>query len=161
MQIKFPYNASWKIVFLVCVFFGLCAVVLGRRALENDRGLIITAVITLDYFAANIFYWSLVAIAIIFVLMGIAIAARKILRPVELVFDENELLLPHGFMQRFIDRIPYSNINGATEIEVSGQKMVQIYTAKKKYVISATLLGNRKAYEQAKEILYERIAKKS
>lgn len=161
MQKRFPYNASWKMVFLVCGFFGLCAVVLGKRALQNDRGLIINGIITLDHFAANIFFWSLVAAAMTFVLMGIAIAARKLLRPVELVFDENELVLPHGFMQRLIDRIPYSQMEGATEIEVSGQKMVQIYTAKKKYVISATLLGNRKLYEQAKEVLYERIARKS
>ena len=154
---RFPYNASWKLVFMVCGFFGLCAVVLGREALSNDRGAIINGIITLDQFGASTLLWVLTGAAVIFVLIGILIAIRKIANPVELIFDENELVLPHGFMQRFIDRIPYSEMTEAFEIDTSGQKMVQIVTQKKKYVISAALLGSRKSYEEAKKLIYDRI----
>ncbi|MBX9568367.1 MAG: hypothetical protein K2X77_05700 [Candidatus Obscuribacterales bacterium] len=157
MQRRFQYNASWKLVFMVCGFFGLATAVLANQALHNDRGAIIEGIFALDTNQATIFYWLLTAGSGIFVLMGILIAARRMMRPVELILDEKELVLPSGFMQRTTARIPYSEVIAATEIDVSGQKMVSLQTAQKQYTISSTLLGDHETFELVKTLLSERI----
>lgn len=107
---KYSYNARWSALFAAGGFFAVCAVFLAHMAATNDRGVIIESFIRLGPQGATAFYWCLTAFSVLFVLVAIAAAVRRIVSPRVLVIDPTGLWLPHGAFQMKLVRVDFSEV---------------------------------------------------
>jgi hypothetical protein len=69
---------KWPTIVLCAGFFGLSAAVLGAKAANNDRGLIINHVIELGPEGATTFYWALTALSVGFVAISAFMACHRL-----------------------------------------------------------------------------------
>jgi hypothetical protein len=150
---RIPYNPKWGMIALAILFFGACSVFMALEAMNNNAGLIINGVITLDPNGATLFYWVISALGAGFVLMGLLLTGRRIISHQVLDIGTEELLLPWGFMQRKTATIIYADIDKVTEVDVSGQKFIYVTAKGLRYTITASLFPDKKTYEEVKSFL--------
>jgi hypothetical protein len=156
---KYPYNAKLSLVILGGLMFGGASYFFIDTAIHNDRGLIINHIIPLDTHDATIFYWVLAALSVGFVIVLIMALIRRYSDPKFLELDETCITLPHGMLQRELSRIDYCNIVGLSETKVSRQTLLHLHTRERKYTLAASLLPNKKLYEEIRDFLATRMAK--
>jgi len=139
---------------IVCgLLFGGAGYFFANEAINNDRGVIIDNVITLDTGGATIFYWILAGLSAGFVLIAIAAMLRTYLSPKVLRLEIDSLSLPHGFLHRQISRIHYSSIDRISETEVSGQKFLYLHTRDKRYSLVRSMLPSDQIYKEIRDFL--------
>jgi hypothetical protein len=153
---RFPYNPSWRVLLACVLFFGACAAFMGYKATHNSVGLIINGIITLGPTGATIFYWVVAALAGMFVLAALLMAIRRLGSHKVLELGTDALLLPHGFLQIKISRIPYVDIQGVSETQVSGQKFLYVRAAGHRFTITASLFPDTDSYLAVRDFLTSR-----
>lgn len=75
------------------------------------------------------------------------------MRPTNLEFGTDALLLPHGFFQSKTNRIAYSDIQAILETELGRQRFLHIHTAAQKFAIVDSLLPNADSFKVIKDFL--------
>ena len=150
---RYDYNARWSTVVFVGGFFGLCSVVLANQAATNDRGVVIEHFIRLGREGATAFYWCLAAGSVLFVLVAIGIAIRRVVYPRKLVIDATGIWLPHGAFQMKLARVEFSEVIAFSEFKVRGQISLRLRTLQKNYSISESLLASRRDYDDIKSTI--------
>jgi hypothetical protein len=150
---RFAYNPRWTIILGAIVFFGACAAFMGYKAAHNSVGVIINGIITLGPFGATVFYWIIAALGAGFVVVGLLLTVRRIANPQILEMGTDALLLPHGRFQRLKLRIAYSEIQGASEVEVSGQKFLYVFAGGARFTVTASLFADDESYVAVRDFL--------
>ncbi len=91
---EYEYRAKWWILLFITVFFGLCALFLGLKATENNRGVVIGGIIELGPTGATIFYWVLVAFSLIAVISSVAFAYQRLRYRRRIVLSSESIQVP-------------------------------------------------------------------
>jgi hypothetical protein len=153
---QFSYNPKWRTIVLCSVFFGAGAAIFFNEASNNDSGVIIDNLITLDTHGASTFYWTLFGCSVMFVVLAAFLLLRKLLSPRMITVDEQHISLPHGLLQSKTKRIAYAQIKKLWEKRVSRQTFLYLQTADGKYSIIESLLPNKQSFEEIKDFLISR-----
>lgn len=102
---------------------------------------------------ASVFFGALSALGAGFVVLAALLTVRRLSTEAVLELGPEALLLPHGFLQRRIERIPYADLAEVSEVRVSGQTLLQLTTRRRRFTISASLLPDRPSYEAVRDFL--------
>ena len=94
--LRYDYKPKAWVMALAGLFFAGCGVVLGKIALENDRGLILNGIIRLDAGDATMFYWVLTAACAAFVAFALGGVVRGMGAPGEVVLDRTAISAPRA-----------------------------------------------------------------
>jgi hypothetical protein len=150
---RIPYNPRWRVILACAVFFGACAAFMAYKATHNTVGLIINGIITLGPTGATVFYWVIAALGAGFVLLALLLTARRIASPQILEVGTDALLLPHGRFQTQTSRIAYSDIQGVSEVQVSGQRFLYVTAGGLRFTITASLFPDTDSYVAVRDFL--------
>ena len=146
--LRYDYKPKLWSSLLLSLFFAGCAVLIGKSALENDRGLILNGLIELDTGDATIFYWVLTALCAAFVAIGILSSVRAMGAPHQIVLDATTITAPKGVMGRALATVPYARVDGVEVTEMRSQKLLTIRYPEGKLVIARGLLPSKDAFEE-------------
>ncbi len=144
---------------VICILsFGLCAAVLGFKAANNDRGLILNGIFTFSEQGASVFYWILTACSVGFVAIWFFLIIQRVTGSLNLELTETELKIPKGFIKKTQAHVSIADVTEIYEAEVQGQRFLYLYTPKKKYCVNRELMPSKDSYEEIKELIGEIIA---
>lgn len=150
---QFDYRPKWTAILFCAVFFGLCAVVLGAKAANNERGLVLNGIIELGPEGASIFYWVLCGFSVAFVIMAVFLALHRAVLRQRLAFAQTALLVPRSRWSNQERHIEYDDIQAVTTGEISGQHVLYVHHTGGKYTIVASMLPSRAAFEEVRALL--------
>src|ERR1035438_378401 len=94
MTLRYDYNLPWRGVIAGTLFYAGLSALMFLWAKENT----------------DIAYVGLIVLGVIFALLAIIVATRRILSPRELELTEDAILFPRGFARARITRISYEDI---------------------------------------------------
>jgi hypothetical protein len=154
---EYDYKPKWTLIVCCAIFFGLGAVVLGSKAANNDRGLIINHVIELGPDNAMIFYWTLTACGIGFVAIAALLAYHRLAYQQRLAFGPAALIVPVSRWSRAEKEIAYRDIRELSRVTVNGQRFLYVMHLGGKHTIAASMLPSREAFEEICELLAARV----
>lgn len=123
------------------------------RAATNERGIILTGIITLSPLGASVFYWVLAGLSALFVTLDIVLAFARIRGSAFLELTLDTLVIPRGFAGKKFRRIPYTEIVAISEFSIGGRKSLGIRTTTGQYWVAATVLPSHEEYEALKQFL--------
>jgi hypothetical protein len=146
------------VIVLGGLFFAAAALILGRRASINRRGVIIEGLITLGPDGASTFYWVLAALGAGFVLMCGVLAFHRLTFEQRLVLGPTMLTVPASRWSRATKTIAYRDIRALTLQTVSGQTFLNVQHTGGKYVIVASMLPSTEAFDEVRSILASQTA---
>ena len=145
-SMTFRCRPSPKVMLICGLFFGTCAAVIGQKASTNTKGLILNGIIEFSPSGASTFYWVLTALSILFVLAaGWMIVTTLVHGVPDVVLTIEAISFPVGFPIKRPFRLPYAEITGLSQSEVSGQRILTLHTAAKKHHIALNWLGSKDA----------------
>jgi hypothetical protein len=154
---EYPYRPSWTVIVFVGGFFALCALVLGGRASDNRRGVIINGIIELGPDGATRFYYVLCAASVGFVVVSIVMAYHRLAFQQRLVFGTAAMTVPLSRWSRATKQIAYRDIQGMSITAVSGQTFLYVHHVGGKYTIVASMLPSQEAFEEVRALLAAKI----
>lgn len=155
---SYPYTTRWSAIVFFLVIFGVGVVYAVSSALSVRGKLVINGVITLDPPGARIFYWCMAVGSFLLFLYGLMMLWQRGARPTTLELHDDELLLPSGFVNQRVDRIPYATIDRLWEIEPKRNLFfLHIKAGGEEYSISASQLPNRESYDEVRGFLSARL----
>jgi hypothetical protein len=144
---------------LCCLFFGACAAVIGQKASTNTKGLILNGIIEFSPSSASVFYWVLAVLSVLFVVAGGWTLLTTFIHGVpDIVLTDDAISFPVGFPIKRAFTLPYSQITGLSQSEVSGQRFLMLHTATKKHQIVLNWLGSRDAEAALPQAVAQRLA---
>ena len=145
---------------LLCgLFFGACAAVMAQKASTNTKGLILNGIIEFSPSSASVFYWVLAVLSVLFVVAGGLTLLTTLIHGVpDVVLTGDAISFPVGFPIKRAFSLPYSQITGLSQSEVSGQRVLMLHTATKKHHIVLNWLGSRGAEAALLQALAQRLA---
>lgn len=150
---RIPYNPKWWSVIACVAFFGVCSILMGYKATQNNTGMIINGIIRLGPTGATVFYWVISVLGAGFVFLGLMLAVRRVSNPQVLELGTDAMLLPHGRFQRQTLRIAYSDIQRVSEVKVSGQRFLYVISGGFTYTITASLFPDAGSYAEMRDFL--------
>lgn len=150
---RYPYHPKWRAILGCLLFFGACSAFMAYRAIHNTVGLSIDGIITLGPAGATGFYWVVAAGGAGFVLLALLLTFRRIASPQVFELGTDALLLPHGFMQRQLTRIAYSDIEGLSEVQVSHHTFLYVSVAGRRFTIIAAAFPDKESYLGVRDFL--------
>ena len=150
---EYEYRPKWTLIVFCAAFFGLGAVVLGEKAANNDRGLIINRVIELGPDGATVFFWVLTACSVGFVAIAAFLAYHRLTFRQRLAFGPTAVIVPVSRWSREEKEIAYRDILGLSEATISGQRFLYVTHPGGKYTITASMLPSRAAFAEVCELL--------
>ena len=157
--ITFRCRPSPKVMLLCCLFFGACAAVIGQKASTNTRGLILNGIIEFSPSSASVFYWVLAVLSVLFVVAGGWTILTTFIHGVpDVVLTDDAISFPVGFPVNRAFSLPYSQITGLSQSEVSGQRFLMLHTATKKHHIVLNWLESKDAEAALPQELAQRLA---
>jgi hypothetical protein len=154
---EYEYRPRWTTIVLCGFFFAACALVIGRQAARNDRGLILWRLIELDPDEATTFYWVLTAFSVGFVAVAALLAYHWTAYRQRLAFGPAALIVPAWRFSRRETEIAYADVHGLSTRTINGQRFLDVIHAGGKYTITASLLPSRGAFDEVCELLAERV----
>jgi hypothetical protein len=153
----YPYRPRWTAIVFVGAFFALCALVLGARASDNRRGVIINGIIELGPEGATNFYYTLCAGSVGFVIASIFMVYHRLAFQQRLVFGSAAMTVPVSRWSRATKQIAYRDIQGVSITAVSGQTFLYVHHVGGKYAIVASMLPSQEAFEEVRALLAGKI----
>lgn len=157
--LRYPYRPKTWVMALAGLFFALCAVVLGYMARDNDRGVLINGLISLDTDQASIFYWVMCVLSIGFVvasLFGIVMSLRE---PREVMVDSTGVTVPAGRWSSDTVTIPFASITDLRIQQVQSQKFLIIRHSDGKHSVVRSMMPSRADFETFAEAVIARRAR--
>lgn len=145
--IRYDYKPKLWVIGLSGLFFAGCGVVLAKSALENDRGMIINGLITLDTGDASILLWVLTLFSVGFVLVALVGVVRALGAPQEVVLDARAITAPKSGFSRMLVTVPLLDVDNLQIVEIKSQKMLTIHHRHGKLTINRAMLPDREAFE--------------
>ncbi|NNE92264.1 MAG: hypothetical protein HKN23_11505 [Verrucomicrobiales bacterium] len=149
---QFEYKPRARVMILAILFFGACAVVLTKVALENDEGAVINGLIHLSPQGATILYWVLTACSLAFVVIGALALIQWVSGTAPLILDRDGVSLPVGFWKKQTRLIPWTEIDDLREVSVQKHLFLYLYTREKKWCVNSSFMTTED-YEATKAII--------
>jgi len=154
---EYAYKPRWTLIVFCAVFFGLVAVSLGAKAHGNDRGVIINRVIKLSPSGATTFYWVLCACSVGFVAIAAFLACHHLIFHQRIAFGATALLVPVSRWSSAEQQIGYWDIQALSKTQVSGQRFLSVTHSGGTYVLTASMLPSKAAFEEVCELLAAKV----
>ena len=148
MERQYDYRPKWTIIVLCALFFGACALVLGAKAHENDRGLIINGIIELEPGGATIFYWVLAALSIGFVVAAGFLAIVRLTLHQRIGLTETCITIPRSRWSSEEVAVPFGEIVDLSTSQVSGQRFLNIVYNGGKFTLTASMLPRKEDFDE-------------
>ena len=145
--LRYPYRPKTWVMALAGSFFAVCAVVLAYTARDNDRGLLINGVISLDTGQASIFYWVLCALSVGFVAAGLFGVVTSLREPREVMVDSTGVTLPASRWSSDTVTIPFASITDLRIQQVQSQKFLIIRHSAGKQSVMRSMMPSRADFE--------------
>lgn len=146
--LRYDYRPKLWTSLLGGLFFAGCGVILGKVALDNDRGLILNGLIELDAGDATVFYWVLVVACTGFVLIALATSVRALGAPHQVVLDATSITVPRGVLRQTLVTVPIDRITDLQVTQVQSQKLLTIRHDDGKLTIVRGLLPQRADFDE-------------
>lgn len=150
---EYEYRPRWTTIVFCAAFFGPCAAVLGLKAANNDRGLIINRVIELGPDGATILYWVLAALSAAFVGIAAFLAYDRLTFMRRLAFGPTALIVPASRWSQEEQEIAYRDIVALSEATISGQRFLYVTHRGGTFTVTASLLPCKAAFAEVCELL--------
>ncbi len=154
---EYDYRHKWTMIVFCATFFSLCAAVLGVKAANNDRGLVINGLIELGPGGATLFYWVLTALCVGFVVIAALLAYLRLTVRMRLAFGVTGMTVPSSHWTSEEKEIAYRDIVAVTEATVSGQRFLYVTHPGGKYTILASMLPSKAAFAEIRDFLAARV----
>jgi hypothetical protein len=154
---EYAYKPRWTLIVFCAVFFGLVAVSLGAKAHGNTRGVIINQVIKLSPSGATMFYWVLCACSIGFVAIAVFLAYHRLTFRQRIAFGATVLLVPASRWSSAEQQIGYRDVQALSKTQVSGQRFLYVTHSGGTYVLTASMLPSKAAFEEVCELLAAKV----
>jgi hypothetical protein len=155
---EYVYQASWRMILLGVGLFAPGAVILGFRAANNHRGLIIDGVVPLSADQATVFYWGLVVVSVVFAAFALLKAVQRLTGPPgRIAFTHSALIIPkmrfgHGELA-----IPYGSIISLRMLTVRRRKFLRIRHAGGNSNLSEGYVESNSVFAEICTLLSERV----
>jgi hypothetical protein len=150
---EYPYRPRWTVIVFTGVFFGACALVLGERAVDNRRGLIINGIIELGPDGATGFYYVLSALSVGFVIVSAFLAYHRLTFQQRLVFGTAAMTVPVSRWSRATQQIAYRDIQRMSGAVISGQTFLYVDHVGGRFTIVASMLPSQAEFEEVRALL--------
>jgi hypothetical protein len=154
---EYAYRTKWTMIVICALLFGPCTAVLGTKAANNDRGVIINRLIELGPDGATAFYWVLTAIGAGLVAMAAFLAYHRLTFDHRLVFGPAAMTVPASLWSRAEKAIAYRDIVELSGAAIDGQRLLYARHAGGKYTIDASLLPSVAAFDEVCELLATKV----
>ena len=154
---EFDYRPSWTMLLFCGLFFGACAIVLGAKAINNDRGLIINGIIELEEGGATAFFWALAACSFAFVAIALFSAVLSLVVHQRVVLGTNTIRVPASRWSSREMEIAYDDIQSLSKEEISGQAFFHVIHGAGKFTIMAGMLPSKPVFDEVCELLATRV----
>lgn len=154
---EYVYQPKWTMIVLCALFFGLCTIILGSVAANNDHGIIINRIIELGPDGTTVFYWILTVLSAGFVVLAVFLAYHRLTFQQRLVFGHEKMTVPASRWSRQQKTITYKYITALSQAAVSGQKFLYIIHPGGKYTIAAAMLPSKAIFSEICELLASRV----
>ncbi|SDA27439.1 hypothetical protein [Sphingomonas sp. NFR15] len=145
--LRYPYRPKTWVMALAGLFFAVCAVVLGYTAHDNDRGLLIDGILSLDAGQASIIYWVLCALSIGFVAAGLFGVVTSLREPREVMVDRTGVTLPAGRWSSDTVTIPFASITDLRIQQVHSHKFLIIRHRAGKHSVMRSMMPSSADFE--------------
>ncbi len=145
---KYPYKPKPIVAIAVTLFFAGCAAIIGKQALNNDRGLILNRIIEFSPSGATTFYWLLTILSVLAVVVGMFMLIKSLSAPRFVLLTQESLVSPKAGFSKNSITIPYDTINSLTIQEVQKQKFLMVHYSGKKISIPQSLLPNKETFDE-------------
>jgi hypothetical protein len=156
--LRYAYKPKLLTFALCGLFFAGCGVVIGKVALENDRGLILNRILRLGPDSATIFYWVLAAACVAFVVVALLGIARSFGTVREVVLDSAAISAPKNpLSQVVVVTLPFTAITDLQVTQVHRQKFLVIRHADGKLNINQSMLPTHDDFDELVEALDARV----
>lgn len=154
---EYEYRIKWTMIVLCAAFFALCTAVLGAKAANNNRGVIINGLIELGPDGATNFYWALAAVSAGFIVLAGFLAYHRVTFRQRLIFGQAAMTVPVSRWSREEKEIPYREVLALSEATISGQRFLYVTHLGGKYTVTASMLPSKAAFAEVCELLADRI----
>jgi hypothetical protein len=150
---RFPYNPKWHNLVLGLLLFGGGAFFMAYMAGHPEEGLHSVPVL-LGRSGAASFYWVAASLSAALAALTLLLIARRFVIARFLELQQNELVLPRGWFNTRHIRIPYAQIERVWERKISGQSLLFVAAAGRRYKINSSLLPNDAIYSAIRDCLF-------
>jgi hypothetical protein len=157
IECEYAYKPRWTLIVFCGVFFGLVAVILGAKAHGNNRGILLNRVIELSPSGATTFYWVLCSCSVGFVTIAAFLAYHRLTFRQRIAFGATALLVPASRWSSAEQQIGYRNIQTLSKAQVSGHRFLHVTHSGGTYVIAASMLPSKAAFEEVCELLAAKV----
>jgi hypothetical protein len=143
MDCQYHYRTKWTVIVLSGLFFGACTLILGAKAISNDRGLIINGIIELSPGEARIFYWVLAALSIGLLLVAGFLAILRLTLHQRIRLTATSITIPRSRWSSQELVVPFAEIVELSLSDVSGQRFLKIEFNGGKFTLNASMLPSK------------------
>jgi hypothetical protein len=150
---EYPYRPRWTAIVFAGGFFAACALVLGYRASDNHRGLIINGIIELGPDGATGFYYVLCALSVGFVIGSVFMAYHRLTFQQRLVFGGAAMTVPVSRWSRATKQIAYRDMRKMSMTVISGQTFLYVDHLGGRFTIVASMLPSQAAFDEVRALL--------
>lgn len=154
---EYEYRASWTLIVVFIVMFSFGALLLGRAAARNDRGLIIQRIIELGPTGATIFYWCLCAFSGALALFGVFMAHQRLTKRRRVAFTATTIIVPVSRWSTNEQEIGYREISWLSTERGTGHNTLHFTHGGSTYKIDRDLLPSNAAFEEVCELLATKV----
>ncbi len=154
----FPYRGKASRLALATAFFAACAVAIAHEAQTNRRGLVIRGIIRLAPDGANIFYWAVTALSVLFATIGLlGLASRLFGGARHLTLTTTHIVVPQGLLSRTDVAVPYAAIRDMRLLAVHKQTFLEIRHAGGRVSIVQAAMPSGEAFDELRRLLAVRV----
>jgi hypothetical protein len=153
---EYEYKPKWTVIFFGAAFFGVCAVVLGSVAANNDRGLIINHMIELEARGATVFYWILMVCSLGMVGAVAFLVYHRLMYRQRIKLGMDSLIVPASRWSQEEKEIAYSDIQELSRSTINGNDFLHVKHVDGKSTITASMMPSKAAFEEVCKLLAAR-----
>ena len=143
-----PYRPKPWTMALAGAFFGAITLFMGREAIFNERGLVISGLIHLGPSGATVFYWGVAAVAAAFVVVALPAFVVGLVSTRRLTLDATELSVPGSVFSRAPTVVRLADIRQVSMSVIQKRRFFEIVHTQGKLTLSESLLPSPAAFEE-------------
>lgn len=156
-SLSFQCRPHLHVPLMGLLLFGAGAVVLGWIAHTNDHGLVLNGGIRFNVDGATFFYWVLAGLFVLVVFITVGMVLITLLHGVpDIVLTAESISFPNGFPVKRALVLPLGEITKIQVFEVSGQRLMELQTAARRYCIALNWLESKETAQHLTDVIKER-----
>ncbi|MEM7281096.1 MAG: hypothetical protein AAF438_05670 [Pseudomonadota bacterium] len=147
-EIRFRYKPKLTIFILAVVFFGVCAGLMARAAIINDRGLVLNRIIDMSTQSATIFYWVITAASLGFVVMGLAALLKSRSSNREIILTDSSITAPKNLFSKVDLTVSFDSVTDFHVQSISKTRLLNIEYVGGKLSIPDNMLPSKSEFDE-------------